>query len=353
MRILFLIHRPQARGQEIFASQLAQVLSDRGNEVFLMSLYTGDFALPFSGKPIDLGLKSGKQVWNPLQWKHFHRIASEFNPDVIQANGGDTLKFLAVVSFFNRLPGKLIFNNGGVMGHYLRNALQKSLNRFFLGQMSGLISVSEYSKSDVESLFSLNLPHQVIRIGVKFPERILKLEPEITWVHIGGFSPEKNHIGLLELFSKALNLGIQGKLLLIGDGPLKSETEYLASEFGLSDRVRFLGNHPNPWSEVPSPAILLLPSKVEGMPAVIGEALGLGVPVIAYRVGGIGELESEFSSLHCISPEDQSEFIWVMLDMQNNLNQSLRKASQESEKAQMYFDLDGAVDHFLTFYKSL
>lgn len=353
MKLLFLIHRPQGRGQEIFASQVAQVLSERGNELLLVSLYAGDFLLPFSGRRIDLELKSPIQLWNPREWRRFQKIAVDFNPDVIQANGGDTLKFLGLVSFFCGLSGKLIFNNGGVMGYYLRNAVQKMLYRLFLSRMNGLISVSEYSKTDLERLFFLHLPHQVIRIGVKQPKRNPASERKITWVHIGGFSPEKDHKGLLSIFSKGLNSGVQGRLLLIGEGPLKSDTETLAGVLGLGDRVRFLGSQADPWLTVPHPAILLLPSKIEGMPAVIGEALGLGVPVVAYRVGGIGELEGEFSSLHCISPGDQEKFIRTMLDIQDNLHQSLDMAIQESEKAQRYFDLKGAVDQFFTCYKNV
>ena len=350
MKIIFLIHKQQARGQEIFASQLAQELTTQGLEVKLVCLYSGLFDLPFEGEIQSLGLKSSKAVWNPKKWKEFAKIVSAFDAEIIQANGGDTFKFLALASLFFIKKPKLIFNNGGVMSYYLRNYFQKKLNSFFLSRMNGLVSVSQYSKSDIEKAFSPKLPHQVITIGICIPEVQSEDQQEFTWLHIGGFTHEKNHFRLIEIFQKALNLGVGGHFQLVGDGPLMHEIERMVREKNLQSQISFQGAVPAPWHSVSIPTVLLLPSLIEGIPAVISEALCLGIPIISYGVGGIQELKKEFPSLILINPNDDGGFIEAMNSVYSNYEEYSRMSKKDIEKAKAFFSLKKKAFEFLNFY---
>lgn len=353
MKILFLIHKKQARGQEVFAAQLAQEFVQQGLEVNLVSLYPGSFALPFEGNIQCLGLNSSKAIWNPRNWKVFADLVADFQPQIIQANGGDTLKFLALSSFLISDKPKLIFNNGGVMSHYIRNEIQRKANAFFLRRMNGLVSVSKFSQTDLENTFFPRRPHQVIPIGIQIPAYNPKERGDFTWVHIGGFTAEKNHLGLIEIFNRAVIQGIKGNLRLIGEGPLRREIEKEVQVKNLESRVGFLGVSENPWLEVTKPTVLLLPSTIEGMPAVIAEALCLAIPVIAYAVGGIAELKSEFPSLVLVPEKDQSSFLQAMVSVQENYEQYLAKCLKDIEKAKSYFSLKRASRDFFNFYSQL
>lgn len=353
MRVLFLIHRPQARGQEIFACQLGQELIKRGIEVKLLALFSGKFQLPFFAQVSSLELKSSLHLWNPKSWKAFSRVVADFQPDLIQANGGDTLKFLALSSFLLPAHIKKVFNNGGVMSFYLKSSLQHGLNSFFLQKMDALISVSEYSKSDLESTFQPRLPHQVIPIAVQIPNLQIQASQELTWIHIGGFTQEKNHTGLLEIFQQFISEKRGSKLHLIGDGKLRKELERQVELRKIRSNVFFRGSMKNPWNQVPFPYVVLLPSLIEGMPGVIAEALCLGVPVIAYRVGGIAELERKFSSLIAIPPDNQDLFLQAMKEVQNNFDHFLDLAESEKEKARLFFGIERAALDFLDFYSEL
>ncbi|WP_225033091.1 glycosyltransferase [Paraburkholderia sp. XV] len=90
------------------------------------------------------------------------------------------------------------------------------------------------------------------------------------------------------LRERALNI----ELTLVGDGVLRKDFQQLAVRLGLSDVVRFAGalNGDDVLSTVSRHELFVLPSLQEGMPRALLEAMAVGVPVIATRVGGVAEV---------------------------------------------------------------
>lgn len=82
------------------------------------------------------------------------------------------------------------------------------------------------------------------------------------------------------------------RLLVVGQGPLRSSLEQLARQLGIADRVRFVG--PLPQTDLPrwyrAADVFVLPSHSEGVPNVLLEASACGTPWVASRVGGIPEI---------------------------------------------------------------
>lgn len=81
-------------------------------------------------------------------------------------------------------------------------------------------------------------------------------------------------------------------LRIVGDGPARPELEAQAQRLGLSERIRFLG-----WlgrDELPaayrSAGAFVFPSRDEGMPNVVLEAMAAGLPVVATRIAGNRDL---------------------------------------------------------------
>jgi glycosyltransferase involved in cell wall biosynthesis len=76
-------------------------------------------------------------------------------------------------------------------------------------------------------------------------------------------------------------LDAEVSLAIVGDGPERGCLEGIAEECGVRGRVRFLSLQPNPWKFMARADIFVLPSLTEGLPWVVGEAMALGLPIVA------------------------------------------------------------------------
>jgi glycosyltransferase involved in cell wall biosynthesis len=93
------------------------------------------------------------------------------------------------------------------------------------------------------------------------------------------------------------------ELTLIGDGPARAELGALAAELGLADRVRF-----GPWADdarrhLAELDVFVLPSRNEGFPLSVVEAMLAGRPVIASDVGSVSEAVDEQTGI-LVPPDD-------------------------------------------------
>lgn len=76
----------------------------------------------------------------------------------------------------------------------------------------------------------------------------------------------------------------------VGDGPLRAEVEALARHHRLESRLRFLGNRVDVPALLPGFDLFVLPSRYEGLPCAIAEAMTCGVPVVAAAVNSVPEM---------------------------------------------------------------
>ena len=80
------------------------------------------------------------------------------------------------------------------------------------------------------------------------------------------------------------------RFVSVGRGPLEAELREERDRLGLGDHFDFLGFRPDAVELMTAFDIFCLPSHHEGLPIVLMEALALGLPVVATRVGGVAEL---------------------------------------------------------------
>ncbi len=113
-----------------------------------------------------------------------------------------------------------------------------------------------------------------------------------TVLCIGRLVPEKGQLVLVNALARALAKGIDGKLVLAGDGEMRAVIEARIAELGLKDHVRITGwiSTSKVREEILAARALVCSSFQEGLPIVIMEAMALRRPVISTTIAGIPEL---------------------------------------------------------------
>ncbi len=94
------------------------------------------------------------------------------------------------------------------------------------------------------------------------------------------------------------------RFLIVGDGPDRGALASLVGGLGMGDRFSFLGFRPDVARLLSGADLLVMPSRNEGLGMSILEAMALGLPVVASRVGGIPEAVTDGVTGILVSPED-------------------------------------------------
>jgi glycosyltransferase involved in cell wall biosynthesis len=124
---------------------------------------------------------------------------------------------------------------------------------------------------------------------------------------VGRLDPEKNPLLLVEIAELLRKRNSRWSLAIAGDGPLQDALERRIAERGLDEAVELLGyvpNGPELWAEYRRSHVFLHVSLTEGLPQVLFEAQGAGLPVVATDVGGVSAAVGGGESALLVPPED-------------------------------------------------
>lgn len=314
MKILQIIQKPQLRGAEIFACQLAVELQHLGHDVSVLYLYEhSSFDLTYDLNYISLGGKIQNRFHDFSAYRRLSQLIKRENYDLVQANAGDTLKYAALSKKIFRWKTPLVFRNANKMSDFIRSSLHRRINAFFLNSVDYIISVSENCRQDIIRLYppaaSKSVTGTIGTFNFDETEPFLKTSNESVWINVGSFVPEKNHEFLIELFAQYYKLHQKGKLWLVGDGKLRKMLEKKVADLGLQNQINFFGYRKDVIALIKSADLMVMPSKIEGLPGVILEALSCGKPVVAASVGGIPEVIKNGENGYSFSNYDIRQYI--------------------------------------------
>jgi glycosyltransferase involved in cell wall biosynthesis len=99
-------------------------------------------------------------------------------------------------------------------------------------------------------------------------------------ISVGRLQPQKGHDILLRAFAGSA-AACDHDLVILGEGPEEDRLRQLAATLGIADRVRFARFEANPWAWVARSSLFILPSRWEGCPNALAEALACGTASIA------------------------------------------------------------------------
>lgn len=135
----------------------------------------------------------------------------------------------------------------------------------------------------VENALNLELYRFDIERRKDIRKRIQVEETDILLGHVGHFNEQKNHRFIVDIFNKLHTDGLPYKLILVGEGDEKEETERYVRQKNLENLVFFYGITRDIAGVMSAMDIFLFPSKWEGLGIVMLEAQLTGLPCIASK----------------------------------------------------------------------
>ncbi len=301
------------------------------------------------GIPVDLVyLQSKFQVFKILKlWK----IIQEYKPDILES-------FLYFDNQVCRLMGKLAKISVVISGlqniETKQSAFRKLIDRLTMHYTDAVISNSDagkklyinrgylsadkifIAKSGVDIDLLKVLQSQQVRNNMNRKVFDVSIPEGYGVLFTVGFLVEQK--GTEYLIRALKTLKDQGKKVICfiaGQGHLQSMLENLAQELGISENVYFLGYVKASYQYLPLIDVFVLPSRWEGLPNVIIEAMASRVPVVATDVGGVSELVIDNVTGFLSEPMNVSAFA-------EKITQVLDLPAEERARI-----LDAAYDHIV------
>ena len=135
----------------------------------------------------------------------------------------------------------------------------------------------------------------------------LGLSPDsIVALYVGRLDPQKGVDVLLRALAIARNRCDNLHLLVAGSGPDRESLTALARQLGLASHVHFLGWREDVPALMRAADLFVMPSRWEGMPNAVLEAMSMGLPVIATRAEGSAELVRDGETGRLVAIDDES-----------------------------------------------
>jgi glycosyltransferase involved in cell wall biosynthesis len=141
---------------------------------------------------------------------------------------------------------------------------------------------------------------------------------------------------LIEAAALCAGFGLHFRITIVGDGRHRTELEALAHARGLTDRIRFTGNLPPGnavRAELDRADLFVLPSRTEGLPRALIEAMARGLPCIASAVGGVPEL---LAPSELVTPGDKSALACKLRDVLTDPQRLARLSAENLDKAREF-----------------
>ena len=232
---------------------------------------------------------------------------------------------------------------------------------YSINHSDAVTAVSESLKRDTYKNFHIDKPIHVIPNFIDFDrftkqkkehfKKAIAPNGEKILVHTSNFRKVKRIEDVIKVFC-IVSKQIDSKLLLIGDGPERTNIEILAKELCVYEKITFLGKQEQIEEILSVCDLFLLTSETESFGLAALEAMACEVPVISSNAGGIPEVNEHGYSGYLSNVGDVEDMGKNALKILEN-EATLKKFKSNALTKALTFHIDKILPMYEDVYKSL
>jgi glycosyltransferase involved in cell wall biosynthesis len=227
-----------------------------------------------------------------------YRMVRDEKPFAIFSTTDHINILTGMVAFFFKAPHWVAraSNNPEQMRAYYgaKARFYNFFTRFFFQRFDFVVCQSHEMQLSMSKEYGINIEKLKVIANPVLSNTLLRNEQKDDGIRrligVGRLIKEKGWFRLLDIITQ---LPANYKLTIVGDGPLMEPLKNYTTLNNIDQRVTFLGEIKDVPSEIIKHHLMVHCSFTEGFPNVVLEALSVGVPVVAFRVGGLSDLIRE------------------------------------------------------------
>lgn len=233
--------------------------------------------------------------------------------------------------------------------------------KFSIEQSDGVTAVSNFLKDKTKSAYNIKKEIEVIpnfidtdKYNRSESEELNNVKKHIAPLgekivtHTSNFRPLKRVQDVIKIFNE-IKKKVPSKLMLIGDGPERSDCERLTRELGISDDVKFMGKQDSIPDLLSISDLFLLPSQSESFGLAALEAMSCSVPVISSSIGGLPELNLHGETGYIAEMGDIDRMAKYSIEILSD-DKKYKIFSRNARKRAMQFDSEKIIMQYENFY---
>ncbi|MCX6143049.1 MAG: N-acetyl-alpha-D-glucosaminyl L-malate synthase BshA [Ignavibacteriales bacterium] len=234
-----------------------------------------------------------------------------------------------------------------------------SVMKFSIERSDGVTAVSRFLREKTLTNYGIEKEIEVIpnfvdtkkyhRGNAEEVRKHFAAPGERILVHTSNFRPVKRVADAIRVFNEVLKK-VPSKLILVGDGPDRSQCEILCRELGIQEHVKFLGKQIDIVHILAAADLFLMPSQSESFGLSALEAMACSVPVISSSVGGLPELQIHGQTGFIAEIGDIDRMAKYAIDLLTNPTKHQLFADAARRRA-LEFEADKIVGHYERYYE--
>ncbi len=228
------------------------------------------------------------------QMKKMIALLKEYDPDIVHSNIGSALHVLAPVWMRGKKTVH-IFTAHSMGYRIFSGARQKVMKFAFKTRRIIPVAICDTVKKSLCETYGLaedRVPcvYNGVDTAAFVPKDGYCEGGTVHFVSVGTLYDLKNHSMLIEAFGQLKQRMDGVKLTIVGGGELFDSLQAQVKTLGLENDVALVGDRPNVSDYLRAADVYCCPSRVEGLPISVLEAMSTGLPVVTTPAGGVVDI---------------------------------------------------------------